>query len=115
MGHVEISGVYLIHEGDQYRIQNQSAHPVLAYEVVKDGQHISINEHIPAGETKTVFTNDPAATNIVARTQTIRVVDLILPRSKALIRHAGPRERVGWKELLGFDDVGYFFGRFTKK
>jgi hypothetical protein len=43
VGHVEISGVYLIHEGDQYRIQNQSAHPVLAYEVVKDGQHISIN------------------------------------------------------------------------
>lgn len=115
VGHVEISGVYLIHEGDQFRIQNQSAHPVLVYEVVKDGEHIPINEEISPGNTKTVFNNDPAATNMVALTQTTRVVDLILPRAKALIRHAGPREKVGWKELLGFDDMEYFFGRFTKK
>jgi hypothetical protein len=85
------------------------------YEVVKDGQHIPINEEIFSGETKTVFNNDPASTNVVALIQTTRVVDLILPRAKALIRHAGPREKVGWKELLGFDNVEYFFGRFKKK
>lgn len=115
VGHVEISGVHLIHNEDQYRIQNQSANPILVYEVVKDGEKIPINEEIPSGDMKTIFNNDPAATNIVALTQTTRVVDLILPRAKALIRHAGPREKVGWKELLGIDDVESFFGRFTKK
>jgi hypothetical protein len=114
-GHVEISGVYVIRDGDQFRIQNQSAHPVLVYEVVKDGESIPINEEISPADTKTIFNNDPDTTDVVALTQTTRVVDLILPRAKALIRHAGPRENVGWKELLGFDDVQYFFGRFTKK
>ncbi len=115
VGHIEISGVYVVRDGDEFRIQNHSASPVLVYEVIKDGESIAINEEIPSGETKTIFNNDPNAVNVAALTQTIRVVDLILPRAKALIRHAGPREKVGWKELLGFDDVEYFFGRFTKK
>lgn len=115
VGHIEISGLHLIHEKERFRIQNQSASPIVVYAVVKDGEHISINEEIPPNETKTIFNNDPDAAAVVALIQTTRVVDLILPRSKALIRHAGPREQVGWKELLGFDDVEYFFGRFTKK
>ncbi len=114
-GQVEISGVHVVRDGDQYCIQNQSASPILVHEVVKDGETIPINEEIPSGETHPIFHNDPDAVNVAALTHTTRVVDLILPRSKALIRHAGPREQVGWKELLGFDDVEYFFGRFTKK
>jgi hypothetical protein len=113
-GKMEISGVYISKQGEEYILENQSATPVIVNEMMKDEEKSHIHLEIEPGNKMVLFEDDSGITDASVTVATTRVVDLIVPRAKALIRHAGPREKVGWKELLGFDEVEYFFGRFKK-
>jgi hypothetical protein len=82
--------------------------------IIEGDKKSQIHIEIESGNKAVVFQDDYGIEDVSVTVTTTRVVDIIVPRSKALIRHAGPREKVGWKELLGLDEVGYFFGRFRK-
>jgi hypothetical protein len=113
-GKIEISGVMVRQEGQAYVLHNQSATPVQLNELHKDDQILPLHIEVAAGQHALVWEDDATSHDVAVLLTTTRIVDSIVPRAKALIRHAGPQERVGWKELLGFDEVEYFFGRFTR-
>jgi hypothetical protein len=114
-GKFEISGIYVKKEDETYLIENQSVTPIQVYDMTKDGVTSPLQLEIGPQDKQVVFEDDPEAIDVSVMIKTRRTVDLIVPRSKALIRHAGPREKIGWKELLGFDDVESFFGRFRRE
>jgi hypothetical protein len=113
-GNIEISGLYVVQEDREYVIENRSATPILVQTIMEGDKKSQIHIEIESGDKAVVFQDDYGIEDVAVTVTTTRVVDIIVPRSKALIRHAGPRENVGWKELLGLDEVGYFFGRFRK-
>lgn len=114
IGKIEISGIQVTQEEDTYFLENQSVTPIFVYDFVKDGKSFSDQIEIGPGKRQAVYTTEFDVTDVAVMLKTTRIVDLIVPRAKALIRHAGPQEEVGWKELLGFDDVEHLWGRFTK-
>jgi small nuclear ribonucleoprotein (snRNP)-like protein len=115
VGHIEISGVYIVQQDGEYVLENRSATPVLVQTIAEGDKKSPIHIEIESGDKAIVFQDDYGIEEVSVTVTTTRVVDIIVPRAKALIRHAGPREKVGWKELLGLDEVGYFFGRFRKE
>ena len=115
VGNIEISGVYVVQQDGEYVLENRSATPVLVQTIAEGDKKSPIHIEIESGDKAIVFQDDYGIEDVSVTVTTTRVVDIIVPRAKALIRHAGPREKVGWKELLGLDEVGYFFGRFRKE
>jgi len=113
-GNVEISGVHVVQQDGEYLIENRSVTPVLVKTIIQGKKKSQVQIEIEPGDKAVVFQDDYGIEDVSVTATTTRIVDIIVPRSKALIRHAGPREKVGWKELLGLDEVGYFFGRFRK-
>ncbi len=113
-GKIEISGVYVIQQDGEYLIENRSVTPVVVHTITQGEKKSQIHIEIEPQNTVVVFQDDYGIEDVSVTITTARVVDIIVPRAKALIRHAGPREEVGWKELLGLDEVEYFFGRFRK-
>lgn len=114
IGHTEISGVYLVQQDREYVLENRSVTPLRVKTITEGDKKSPLDIAIEPANKAVVFQDDYGIEDVFVTITTTRVVDIIVPRSKALIRHAGPREKVGWKELLGLDEVGYFFGRFRK-
>jgi hypothetical protein len=112
---IKITGISRTKQDDVYAIANRSVNPVMVTELRKGEETLPMHLEIEPGNQAEVCHDDPDMKEITATITTTRVVDIIVPRSRALIRHAGPREKVGWKELLGLDDVEYFFGKFRKE
>jgi hypothetical protein len=90
----------------QVRVTNPLPQTLLVEAVVRDGSERSVEVPVPSGGSVEIeLTAEEVGHAIELRIGVRRVADLIVPRTRGLIRHAGRRETLSVEELLGLDDL----------
>jgi hypothetical protein len=88
------------------RVTNPLPQALLVEAIVRDGSERSVEVPVPAGGSAEIqLADDEVGQAIELRIGVRRIADLVVPRTIALIRHAGRRETLSLEELLGLDDL----------
>ncbi len=88
----------------QARVSNALDHAMLVESIQAEGGRRSLEVSGEPGESVAIpLLESEAGETVVVQVGVRRFADLILPRSIAVIRHAGRREELSLEELLGLD------------
>jgi len=88
------------------RVTNPLARTLLVEAVVRDGNERPVEVPVPSGESVEIeLTGEKVGQAIELRIGVRRLADLIVPRTRGLVRHAGRREELSLEDLLGLDEL----------
>jgi hypothetical protein len=88
------------------RVTNPLERALLVEAVVCDGNERPVEVPVPSGgSVKIELTGEEVGQAIELRIGVRRLADLIVPRTRGLVRHAGRREELSLEELLGLDEL----------
>lgn len=88
------------------RVHNSLEHAVLVESIESGGGRRSLELSVEPGEAAAIpLLEGEAGETVKVQVGVRRLADLILPRTIAVIRHAGRREELTLDELLGLDEI----------
>lgn len=95
-------------DGRIARVEHQLPHPIVVETLRSGDSERELDLLVGPGEQIEIPLSETEAAGPVSFAWSVRcLADLIVPRSSALVRHAGKREKPSWEAWLGLDDLPY--------
>jgi hypothetical protein len=93
-------------EGQVARVSHDLPHPIVAETLRSGDNERDLDLLVDPGKQVEIALSEAEAAGPVSFEWGVRcLADLVVPRTSALVRHAGKQEKLTWEEWLGLDDL----------